>query len=601
MKRPRNRPILSALLAATALIGGTVALWPAIGQESLLPPGFGDPEPATPTPTPTTGEPARPAEPLPSIALAPPAPEEGPAETDEAKDEEEEEVDQAELDLPPELRRSIDVVGPLDPGFGLGYDAFGNVDGRFIGGMMRRMDAPIASRWASILLRRALLSRVPTPRGVDAVDWIAERAWLLLRMGEADAARMLVQSVDTSSYGAKMYAVAAQVALATADPAALCPLVGPALTFSREPIWPMANAMCTALSGELAVSGAMMEQVRRQREASGIDLMLAEKVVNAAGGGRRAVTIEWTDVDRLTAWRFGLAAATGVDIPAPLFTTVGPHVQAWRARAAMLPMASRVGSARVAAALGVYSNAALVDLYGAIADETDPEDRAGTDAARLRAAYVGEDDGARIVALRELWKAAASPRDRYAAAILTARAAARIAASEAHADDAAALIGAMLSAGLDIQAAHWATTVDAMAAADADPAWAMLAVGTPQPSVDLGYGRVSGFVERNPGRKAAMLVAGLGGLGRLTPSDQTRLAQATGLAIGRRDPWIDVLDAAVRGQQRGTVAVLVAAAMQTRSWAGIAPRQFFHMIAALRRVGLEGEARMIAAEAMTRL
>ena len=30
------------------------------------------------------------------------------------------------------------------------------------------------------------------PRNVNPVDWVAERAWLLLRMGEADAARMLV-------------------------------------------------------------------------------------------------------------------------------------------------------------------------------------------------------------------------------------------------------------------------------------------------------------------------------------------------------------------------------------------------------------------------
>jgi len=41
-------------------------------------------------------------------------------------------------------------------------------------------------------LRRALLTRVGTPGNVSAPDWVAERAWLLLRMGEADGARMLV-------------------------------------------------------------------------------------------------------------------------------------------------------------------------------------------------------------------------------------------------------------------------------------------------------------------------------------------------------------------------------------------------------------------------
>jgi hypothetical protein len=37
---------------------------------------------------------------------------------------------------------------------------------------------------------------VPAPVGVHPVDWVAERASLLLNMGEADAARLLVQSVD---------------------------------------------------------------------------------------------------------------------------------------------------------------------------------------------------------------------------------------------------------------------------------------------------------------------------------------------------------------------------------------------------------------------
>lgn len=605
MKRPRSRAAV-ALLCGLAGVAGSIALWPALGQESLLPPGFGDPEPSRPV-TPSPSEPQRaPVDLLPSTTLTPPPPATPAGEAiAEAGDEDEQEgedaKDEAELDLPLAIRRSVDAVGPLDQGFGLGPDAFGLVNGRFLGGLMRRIDAPIASRWESILLRRALLSHVPTPREIDPVDWVSERAWLLLRMGEADAARMLVQSVDVDRYSAKMYAVAAQVALATADPAALCPLVGPALTFSQEPIWPMANAMCTAMSGEASVSGAMIEQIRRRNVARGVDLLLAEKVVNVGGAGRRAVTIEWSGVDRLTAWRFGLATATAVDIPPPLFATVGPHVQAWRARAAMVPLAARIGPARVAAALGVFSNASLVDLYGALADETDPADLAGTDAARLRRAYAGEDDDERVAALRELWNGAANARDRYAAAILTARAAARIAPSDSFDADAASLVGAMFAAGLDIQAARWGRLVDAMDPATADPAWAILAVGAPDASVDIGNARVGGFVQRIGGHKARMLVAALAGLGRLSPRDEARLAESVALPLAQQDRWSRILEQAVRSRQPGTVAVLVAAGMQTRTWRGVPPRQFYNMISALRRVGLTGEARMIAAEAMTRL
>ncbi len=62
---------------------------------------------------------------------------------------------------------------------------------------MRRMDTPFASRWAQIGLRNVLLAKTPGPADVNPVDWAAERAWLLLRMGEADASRLLIASVDT--------------------------------------------------------------------------------------------------------------------------------------------------------------------------------------------------------------------------------------------------------------------------------------------------------------------------------------------------------------------------------------------------------------------
>ena len=75
---------------------------------------------------------------------------------------------------------------------------------------MRRLNAPLPSRWTSILLRRALLSRVDAPRAIDPVDWVAARADLLLRMGEADAARMLVQSIDQENYTPRMIEVAAR-------------------------------------------------------------------------------------------------------------------------------------------------------------------------------------------------------------------------------------------------------------------------------------------------------------------------------------------------------------------------------------------------------
>ncbi|TVV71848.1 hypothetical protein [Sphingomonas solaris] len=602
MKRPPARRAL-ALLGGAALVGlGSVAL----GQqapESLLPPGFGDaapPPPAAPPVPPSggtgAGQAAPPVDLLPSLPLTPPTDDADPLALDE-------EVPAEPLELPDYARRSVAAVGPFtDAGYGLPADAFGGADGRFLGGLMRRLDAPLPSRWESILLRRALLSRTAAPRRVNPVDWVAERAWLLLRLGEADGARMLVQSVDVDRYTPRMFQVAMQAALATADPAGFCPIAGPGGATSGEAAWPLAAAICDALSGEAATSGALLDRARAKRLAGGIDLLLTEKVIGAGANGRRAVNIEWDGVERLTAWRFGLASAVGLNIPDPLFMTVGPQVQAWRARAPMLAPSLRIAPARVAAALGVFSNASLVDLYGTVADQTDPTEIDQTDAGRLRAAYVGEDDAARMTAIRRLWDGARGSRDRYAAAVLTARAAARIRPDQAHAAETAGLVGAMFSAGLDRQAARWAPVVSAMSAAEADPAWAILAVGSERPVVDVGPGRVGAFTERagEASRRAQLIVAALGGLGRLSPAAATRLAEANGLSLVAQDRWVRALDLAAQAGQQGTVALLVATGMQTARWDGVPAHYLYHMLTALRRVGLEGDARMIAAEAMTR-
>lgn len=599
MKPRRSK---ATLLALAAGLGAALAL-PALGQdapESLLPPGFGDPVPPRDTrPAPAAPAPSAPGMAAPPVSILPPAalpPEIGAIEDVAA---EKEEV-AGPIEVPDWARRPIDVAGPLGPGnSGLGADAFGTANGAFLSALMRRIEAPIASRWASILLRRALLSHVPSPAAVPPADWIAERAWLLLRMGEADGARMLVQGVDVDRFSPKLLSVATQTALATADPAGLCPLVAPGQLSSKEPIWPLAAAMCTALSGDAAASGAMIDRARRSRIARGIDLFLAEKVVGA-GGGRRQINIEWDGVGELTSWRFGIATALGVAIPDPLFGTVGQHVQAWRARSAMVPPAARMDAARTAAAIGVFSNAALVDLYATVADDTDALELAETPAGRLRTAYVGADQNARMTALRALWDASKDPVARYGDAVLTARAAARIAPSADYAEDAASLIGSMLSAGLDYQADRWAGIVGGMSAASSDQAWALLAVGTPRPRVGIGYSRVSAFAGRTDAHRGQMLFAALAGLGRLSTGDTTRLAEELQVPIAASSRWTRAIDMAASGGQAGTVALLAATGMQTHSWSAVPPAYLYHIVQALRRVGREGDARMIAAEAMTR-
>ena len=117
--------------------------------------------------------------------------------------------------LPEAVGRDITIAGPLPAGIaggGYGLQTFAGSNGRYLHGLMRRMSAPVASRWAHIALRRALLSESVAPGGINAADWIAGRAWLLVRMGEIDGAKALVDAVPVDRYSASLYKVAAQAA-----------------------------------------------------------------------------------------------------------------------------------------------------------------------------------------------------------------------------------------------------------------------------------------------------------------------------------------------------------------------------------------------------
>ena len=598
------------------LLSGAAALAlaiPAIGQappESLLPPGFGDPDAPPPTPepsaTPTTA-PTGTATPGPGPRAA--APFEGGIEEFSPEDLaalEELIPKEPPLEIPDASRRSTNFVGAIDAEWSLGPNAFGNANGRYLSTLMRRLDAPLPSRWSSILLRRALLTPSQAPAFVNPVDWVAERAWLLVRMGEADGARMLVQAVDVDQFTPKMFAIAVQTALANADPAALCPLVEPGRKTSDEPVWPLAEAMCASLSGEPNQASTLIDQARRRSSLDTIDLDLAEKVIGAGANTRRAVTIEWDDVDAVNSWRFGLASATGLEIPDPLMNRAGRQVRAWQARAPMLPLEERLAASAVAASLGVFSNRALVDIYSQLLDETDPSEIADSVGNRLRTAYVARDPNARVAEMRRLWEDAGENADlRHARLILTAAAAARIPPSERFAEDAPRLIASMLTGGLDRQAARWSDVVANMEGGRrADRAWAMLALASPRPSVEISAGRIGTFQGSDESEEAhatKLLVAGLAGLGRIDPDTANDLAGDLGIQLGAQNGWTRALARAADNGQKGTVALLAGVGMQTSDWSGVPASHLYHIVRALSRAGLEYEARMIAAEAIARL
>jgi hypothetical protein len=505
------------------------------------------------------------------------------------------------IEYPGWARRDPWIVGSLDATQeGLGANPWGGASGAFLSSLMRRMETPIASRWAHIALRDALLTKVRAPRDVNPVDWVAERAWLLLRMGEADAARMLVAGVDTDRFTPKMVQVAVQSALANADPPALCPIEDGIRKYDSG-IRALVQAMCSSLAGEPESASAQIDQARRFGRIGGIDLALAQKVVGAAANSQ-AATIEWDPINNLTAWRFGLATGTGMTLPDRLLKSASPQLRAFQARAPLLTPQARLDSAFVAAGLGVFSSQTMVDIYSAIYDSTDPSDLGNTDAWQLRQAFVAQDTQIRIAAIRRLLATGKDGYRKEAARALVARAASMIEPDPKLQDDAPELISAMLAAGYDQAAARWIPAVRRMDDEPSDRCWAMLALAAPT-RADLSSGRISAFIRRDKSRdrlRSSLLVAGLVGLGRISTDAANSLNRRYGLGLGRTNGWTHYMDLAAARGQAGTVLVLTGTGFQTTSWEEVPAAHLYHAISGLERTGQDFTARMIAAEALSR-
>ena len=590
MIRPRTKPLLAAVAALALTI-------PALAQdqpESLLPPGFEEPTP-TPSPSPTENAATNATGGESAIEMV---------SLDDALEDLLQQDLPPPIELPEHARRDPSLVGPL-PSSQTGFEtgSWGQASGKFLSVLMRRTKAPLASRWAHIMLRNALLTQLPAPTDVHPADWAAERAWLLLRMGEADGARLLVSGVDVRDFTPKMYQVGVQSALANADPSALCPLED-GLDKVERPVLPLIKAICASLSGASEEAAADIDAARRRGTIGGIDLALADKVVGAGADTSRAATIEWQQANRLTAWRFGLATSTGMLPPQELIDDASPQVRAWQARAPVLSAEARISSARIATGLGVFSSQALMDLYSAVYDATDPSDLGQSDAWQVRLAMVGKDLDTRMGAMRRLWASSKDGLESEAVRALLARAAARVEPDPDLGQDAPNLIASMLAAGFDRHAARWVGAIRQMDDDDADRCWAMLALSAPSVNgIDLSFSRITAFIGRDdsPGKqRSALLVAGLAGLGRVDGRTAGRLSSRHELGIGRRTSWSNMIDGASQRRQAATVAVMTAVGMQANDFLSVPAMHMFHAVTALNRNGQAFAARMIAAEALAR-
>lgn len=591
----RRRPTL--IFATVGLITLGFAL-PALGQqgpESLLPPGFGDPAPP-PKPAPSanpapSGQPtATPTTPKPSSgssAKADPAKKEG----DETEGNEETEI---RYDVPPTARRSLKQVGIISENSG-GFPAtaFGGVQGSFLRNAANSIKGPLASRWGMILTRRMLASRTDTPSGINGADWVGDRGWLLLRMGDAVVARQLIQQVDSGNFSPRLLNAALPIYLANADLSGMCPVAEGGSQRTTNPQWKLALSICASLSGEQGRATSLLNQAKAKKWGNNIDLLFVEKAVGAGTEGRRNVKIEWERVTNFSTLRHGLAQATGLEPPQRLYDQLGHQVDGWRAQLPTVSTNAKVAVAPGAAALGVISNREMVDIFSLAAEDGDADEAVKAKTDLLRDAIV---DG-NVAAMASLWDGAKTPRELHGMMVLTARAAAMVAPDSGNDGEADRLIASMLTAGFDVQAARWRGTVS-----EGSLGWALLAVASPDWETMVDEDAIEDFQGNDDSEnyhKSALLAAGLGGMGRASAATVSGISESLEVTITKETRWSRAIAAAAERGESGTVVLLAAAGLQGESWQHIPAHHLYHIVKALRQVGLESEAHMIAAEAVS--
>ena len=504
-----------------------------------------------------------------------------------------------EFDMPPQARRSMERVGIFDETEGgLPADSLASQNGALIRTALSGNRGALVSRWGHIALRRALLSRLAPPAGMSPQDFLALRVALLLRMGEPDAARSLLQDIDIANYTPAIGEVVLKVYTGTADFTGLCPVMATQGSLRDDPEWNLARSICEAYRGNGTSALSKLDRELVRGKMPRIDVLLAQRYAAAAGKSRRAVTIEWDKVDAITPWRYGLAIGVGIEPPAALVKEGGPSYDYTTALAPMVGLARRAQAADLAGGSGVLSNAAMVDLYAQMYADPDVTGEWQDRAESLRDAYTLQGAGARVAAMCKLWTSDGEDANAYGRRVLTAAAAARIAPRAEMAETAADLVGSMLAAGFDANAARWAPVVEA-----GSDAWAMIVLSAPGMAQDIPGSAIDSFVDNDASegkRRAGFLVASLAGLGRIERDAASSYSNDMGLGLGGETRWTRAIDGAAQRGDRASVVMLAGFGMQGASWQRMTPRYLFHIVSALREVGLEGEARMIAAEAVSR-
>jgi hypothetical protein len=484
--------------------------------------------------------------------------------------------------------------GSLPGRYGHGPAAWGQSNGGFATQLMLKIPAVTASRYQHVALRRLLLTPAKPPVGADPVKFLNARAHLLLRMGEVEAAKILLSTLPQTAFNRQSYAIAGQGHMAAIDLPSACPLATRAIVFSPDAQWPLISGVCSALQGDEGGAALGLDIARQEGKVNRFDLLLAEQMVTALSGGGRGGEIAWPDKGKFTSYRVGGVYSSGQRFPRRALLGAPSVVQSWLARSGAIDSDTRWALAWTATARGVMSAAEFSSLWALRGGAMDERARAYRPEGVYQRAFAANKLSARQKAFAQLLAMGKSEAGRAAMWSLLAAPAANYPLRADQSDFAPNAVRAMIMGGRQREALRWWPVAANSKAAP--QLWALLLASHGDKSLPVSQGMADQWSDMQSGNgKDQQIKIGFAVLQGLGYPLKAPLGKNPSLE--NDGALFEKLADAVARKARGEVVLLSQLALGP-NWAACDAPVLYTILRAYRAVGLDAEARMLGAEAM---
>ena len=526
------------------------------------------------------------------------------------------------LDAAPDAEAGIvvDTLTRIDPGSigllaadegGFGLDMWEGSSRAAVATLIARLPAGTPSRVMQDLSRRLLLSEARVPPAEDtATDLLWLRVERLAAGGEIEAIDRLLRIAPADAIEPRLARVEVDGLYLGGDYAGACARAESMVGGSDDPYWLKAVAFCRALRGEEAkamLAVGLLHELGLTGDPS------FYRLFSILTGGE---TEPFENLPQPTALHLAMMRAANLGIPADALEGASPAILRGIATAPNTPEPVRVAAATRAEAVGVLDPGALGRIYASLIFEADergaPETMIAADGGPRTQALLYQLSQMKTVSRAgaralDLGLGLGRARHRYATvARVNLPALLNLAPRAGLSELAPELVRALLTAGATTEAVAWFNVLAATDAIAADALRPLIHIAAEdaipwEPAMIARWWRAWALAAE-PVRqvRGGVLLTLLEALGDEVPAaDWDALLAAGGAetdAMPTAAVWRGLAQAAAEGRTGETVA-LALIALGERGPVAVHSAALGAVIAALRRIGLDSEARALALEA----